>query len=81
MPASYPFGTSSATSPGLFAWRPAAAISAGVGGGLLASALTDSCTMAKVLSKLPYNQGVSCDVPSVIKDIANESGSYEMAAD
>lgn len=65
----------------LLAWRPAAAISAGVGGGLLASALTDSCTMAKFLSKLPYNQGVSCDVPSVIQDIARESGSYEMAAD
>lgn len=65
----------------LFAWRPAAALSAGVGGGLLVSALTDSCTMAKFLGKLPYNQGVSCDVPSVINDIARESGSYEMAAD
>lgn len=65
----------------LVAWRPAAAISAGVGGGLLASALTDSCTMAMFLSKLPYNQGMSCDVPSVIRDIARESGTVAMVTD
>lgn len=64
----------------LIAWRPAAAVSAGIGGGLLVSALTDSCTMAKALSKLPYNQGVSCDVPTVIQDIARESTSSRFVA-
>jgi rhodanese-related sulfurtransferase len=68
---------------GLFLWRPATAISAGVGTGLLLSALTDSCTMAKFLAKVPYNQGVSCDVSAVINDIARDSGedSALLAAD
>lgn len=68
---------------GLFLWRPATAISAGVGTGLLVSALTDSCTMAKLLAKVPYNQGMSCDVSAVINDIARDSGgnSALLAAD
>lgn len=55
---------------GLLLWRPLAAIAAGIGGGLLVSALTDTCTMAKILGKLPYNQGASCDIDRVITDLS-----------
>ncbi|MFN8592500.1 MAG: rhodanese-like domain-containing protein [Thermomicrobiales bacterium] len=47
-----------------------AALSAAVGGGLLFSAVSDTCMMAKVLGKLPYNQGAGCDVSQVIRDIS-----------
>ena len=43
-------------------------LSAGIGAGLTVSALTDTCTMARVLSALPYNRGprdrTPADVPS-----------------
>ena len=52
---------------GLVVWRPLGALAAGVGGGLLVSALTDTCTMARVLARLPYNQGTGCDVDAVVR--------------
>lgn len=59
-----------------FAWLPAA-----VGGGLLFSALTDTCGMAKLLAKLPHNQGQTCDVGAVLAEIAasNPDGSQPAA--
>lgn len=45
-------------------------LSAGIGGGLLFSALSNTCGMAKVLSLLPYNKGQACDVRQVIADIS-----------
>lgn len=39
--------------------KPLLAVSGGVGLGLVISALTNTCTMARVLAKLPYNQGAS----------------------
>jgi hypothetical protein len=33
------------------------AVAAGVGGGLAYSALSNTCAMANVLSKMPWNQG------------------------
>ena len=41
---------------GSLLWRPAAGIAAAVGAGLTVSALTNTCTMARVLSRLPYNR-------------------------
>ncbi|GAA4303929.1 rhodanese-like domain-containing protein [Klenkia terrae] len=40
-------------------WRApkASLLAGGVGAGLTASALTDTCTMARLLSVLPYNRG------------------------
>lgn len=35
-----------------------------VGAGLVFAALTNSCAMGNLLSKLPYNQGATCDVTS-----------------
>jgi rhodanese-related sulfurtransferase len=52
-------------------FKPLAMLSAAVGGGLLYSAVSDTCTMANVLGKLPYNQGVGCDVSQVLRDIAS----------
>src|SRR5690606_17260075 len=40
---------------GLFVWRPLSALAAGIGAGLTFSAVTNTCGMAKMLSKLPYN--------------------------
>lgn len=37
-------------------WPPARYLAGAVGGGLVFSAVTDTCAMAKVLSKLPYNR-------------------------
>lgn len=37
--------------------RPLLAVSGGVGLGLVVSALTNTCTMARVLATLPYNRG------------------------
>lgn len=51
---------------GLFAWRPLGGLAGAIGGGLFVSAITNSCTMARVLAKLPYNQGSTCDISSVI---------------
>ncbi|GER91616.1 sulfurtransferase [Dictyobacter vulcani] len=53
----------------LFVWKPLALLAGFVGGGLAYSALTDTCGMAMVLSKLPYNRSVSCDVRDVVKQL------------
>lgn len=67
---------------GLFAWRPLGGVAAGIGGGLLVSALTDSCTMARVLAKLPYNNaGATCDVTSVMQAITKRTSPGSLAAD
>jgi len=67
---------------GLFYWRPFGAIAAGIGGGLFASAVTDSCTMAKVLAKLPYNRAAACDVGAVVQALGRSTApSSALAAD
>lgn len=38
-----------------------------VGSGLVFAGVTDTCGMAMVLSKLPYNSSVSCDVPAMVQ--------------
>ncbi|GCF08671.1 rhodanese-like domain-containing protein [Dictyobacter arantiisoli] len=54
---------------GLFAWKPLTWIAALVGGGLAYSAASNTCGMALLLSKLPYNQGAVCDVRQTLKNI------------
>jgi hypothetical protein len=34
-------------------------LAGGIGAGLTISALTDTCTMGRLLAKLPYNQGAA----------------------
>ena len=47
--------------------RPSARfVAGGVGFGLLFSALSNTCAMGSVLSKLPYNRGPRCDVDGAL---------------
>ena len=50
-------------------------VAAAVGGGLAFSALTDTCAMATVLSKLPYNRVSGCDVNAVVGALKRGDGS------
>lgn len=51
---------------GLTVWPPLTLLAAAVGGGLTFSAITDTCGMAILLSKLPYNRGATCDIRDVV---------------
>lgn len=51
---------------GSLVWQPLVWLAGFVGAGLAFSAATNSCAMAMVLSKLPYNRGATCDMPDVI---------------
>jgi rhodanese-related sulfurtransferase len=51
---------------GLFVARPLTALAAAIGGGLVFSALSNTCGMAKVLGLLPYNRGAGCDPAATI---------------
>ncbi|WP_107772255.1 rhodanese-like domain-containing protein [Nocardioides sediminis] len=41
-------------------------LGAGVGGGLVFAAVSNSCMMASLLSKLPYNRGAACDIDQAL---------------
>ncbi len=47
-------------------------LAAGVASGLVVSAVTNSCAMATVLGKLPYNRSDSCDIAGVLDQIRGE---------
>lgn len=67
---------------GLTRFRPLGMLAAGVGGGLLFSAVTDTCGMAMVLTKLPYNRSVTCDVGATIRALSEDrSATSPLAAD
>ncbi len=57
----------------LIVWPPLAILSLFVGAGLTFAAITNTCGMAMLLSKLPYNQGASCDVRQVISELSVET--------
>ncbi|GHO93129.1 sulfurtransferase [Reticulibacter mediterranei] len=60
---------------GLFVWKPLSYLATGIGAGLTYSALTDTCGMALLLSKLPYNRTAQCDVRDVVRQFtALETG-------
>jgi rhodanese-related sulfurtransferase len=59
---------------GLLVWQPLTLLSLFVGGGLTFAAITNTCGMAMLLSKLPYNRGAQCDVRQVINDLSVEPG-------
>ncbi|MFI0786232.1 rhodanese-like domain-containing protein [Streptomyces lydicus] len=46
-------------------------LSAGVAGGLVFSALTDTCGMAKVLAKLPHNRPKATDLDATLAALAD----------
>lgn len=55
---------------GWLVWPPLTLLAAAVGGGLAFSALTDTCGMALLLAKLPYNRDATCEVSTVLHDLA-----------
>jgi rhodanese-related sulfurtransferase len=60
---------------GMFVRRPIGGLAAAVGGGLAFSAVTNSCGMAMLLAKLPYNRGATCDIREVLDRLAQDTGS------
>ncbi len=44
-------------------------LAAGVGGGLTFAALSNTCAMGMLLSKLPYNRGATCDAQTVVAQL------------
>lgn len=51
-------------------WAPSARYVAGaIGVGLTVAALTNTCAMGMMLSKLPYNRAASCDVDAVVDQL------------
>jgi rhodanese-related sulfurtransferase len=52
-------------------------LTAGIGAGLTISALTDTCTMGRILSMLPYNQGAAD--PDAAEVIARLTGPADRA--
>ncbi|MBI3966245.1 MAG: rhodanese-like domain-containing protein [Chloroflexi bacterium] len=56
----------------LFVWRPLIAIPTFVGAGLLFAGVTDTCTMGRLLARLPYNRDATCDVASVVAELTGK---------
>ncbi len=48
-------------------------IAGGVAGGLVFSAVTNTCAMASMLGKLPYNRSNSCDIDAVLDEIRQDT--------
>ena len=55
---------------GSVAFEPAKWLAGAVGAGLAVAALTNTCAMGMLLSKLPYNRGATCDVSAVVAELA-----------
>lgn len=43
-----------------------------VGGGLVFAALSNTCAMGMLLSKLPYNRGARCDAQSIVSQLVGK---------
>ncbi len=46
-------------------------LAAGIGGGLTFAALSNTCMMGTLLSKLPYNRGAACDAQAVVAQLVD----------
>lgn len=46
-------------------------LAAGIGGGLTYAALSNTCAMATVLSKLPYNRGAKLDAETILSQLGS----------
>jgi rhodanese-related sulfurtransferase len=49
-------------------------LAAGMGGGLVVAALTNSCAMGMLLSRLPYNRGSACDTQTIVAQLVGAPG-------
>lgn len=45
-----------------------------IGAGLTFAALTNTCAMGMMLSKLPYNRGASCDLDTIVGQLRESNG-------
>ncbi|WP_285485969.1 rhodanese-like domain-containing protein [Amycolatopsis taiwanensis] len=52
-------------------WPLARFLSAGVAGGLVYSALTNTCGMARLLAKLPFNRARTCDLNTTLTNLSD----------
>jgi hypothetical protein len=51
-------------------WVPASKwVAAAVGAGLTFAALSNTCTMGMLLSRLPYNKAATCDTSEVVRQL------------
>jgi rhodanese-related sulfurtransferase len=48
-------------------------VSAAAGSALALAALTNSCVMAALLSRLPYNRGATCDLDAIVAQLATRA--------
>ncbi len=48
-------------------------LAAAAGGGLVVAAVTNSCAMGRLLARLPYNRGPSCDLDTVVAQLGAPS--------
>jgi rhodanese-related sulfurtransferase len=53
-------------------------LAAGIGGGLAYAALSNTCTMGMLMSRLPYNRGPACDSQTIVAQLVDDT-SVEMA--
>lgn len=55
------------------AWPPARYVAGAVGTGLVVAALTNTCAMGLLLSRLPYNRrgAAGCDLPTVVSTLTD----------
>jgi rhodanese-related sulfurtransferase len=49
-------------------------LAAGMGGGLTVAALTNSCAMGMLLSRVPYNRGPACDPQAMVAQLVDAPG-------
>ena len=61
-------------------WRPLVYLSAAVGGGLLYAGVSDNCTMARLLIRLPYNRANRTDVKDVVRRLTGDTALSEAPA-
>ena len=50
---------------------PARFVAVLVGGGLVLAGLTDICATGRLLARLPYNRGTSCDMRAVVRELTD----------
>lgn len=55
-------------------WPPARFVAGALGLGLAGAAITDTCLMGDLLSRLPFNRRRSCDLPSLVATITERPG-------
>ncbi|KUI47941.1 sulfurtransferase [Mycobacterium sp. GA-1199] len=48
-------------------------VAGAIGGGLTFAALSNTCAMGMMLSKLPYNRGATCDAQSIVSQLVDQT--------